>query len=48
MATTTISGTNKLAERIITDAREEARATLSEAQETAHSIHREKIGRAHV
>jgi vacuolar-type H+-ATPase subunit E/Vma4 len=41
MATTTISGTNKLAERIITDAQAEARAVLQEAQAAALAIHQE-------
>jgi len=41
MATVTISGTNKLAERIVTDAQEEARAILAEAESAAASILRD-------
>lgn len=41
MATTTISGTNKLAERIVNDAQEEARAMLQEAESVALGISRE-------
>lgn len=38
MSTVTISGTNKLAERILTDAQEEARALLVEAESAATFI----------
>ena len=41
MASVTISGTNKLAERIVTDAQDEARAVLAEAQTAAQGILRE-------
>lgn len=41
MASVTISGTNKLAERIVTDAQDEARAVLAEAQAAAQGILRE-------
>ena len=41
MATVTISGTNKLAERIVTDAQEEARAVLEQAQEVVLGIQKE-------
>ena len=41
MATISISGTNKLAERIVTDAQDEARAVLAEAQTAAQGILRE-------
>ena len=42
MATVTISGTNKLAERIVADAEEEARAVLEQAQRVANDIHAER------
>ena len=38
MATVTISGTNKLAERIIHDAQQEARAALTEAEDIARGV----------
>jgi V/A-type H+-transporting ATPase subunit E len=38
MATVNISGTNKLAERIVNDAQEEARATLNEAMDAARDV----------
>jgi V/A-type H+-transporting ATPase subunit E len=38
MSTVTISGTNKLAERIVTDAQEDARALLAEAESAASFI----------
>ena len=41
MASVTISGTNKLAERIVTDAQDEARAVLAEAQTATQGILRE-------
>ena len=41
MATVTISGTNKLAERIVTDAQEEARTVLEQAQEVVLGIQKE-------
>ena len=41
MASVTISGTNKLAERIVLDAQDEARAVLAEAQTVADGIQRE-------
>ena len=41
MATVTISGTNKLAERIVLDAQEEARAVLEQAQEVVLGIQKE-------
>lgn len=41
MATVTISGTNRLAERIVSDAQEEARAALDEAMHTARDTRRE-------
>ena len=41
MSSVTISGTNKLAERIVTDAQDEARAVLAEAQTAAQGILRE-------
>ncbi|MEZ4509631.1 MAG: hypothetical protein R2912_11675 [Eubacteriales bacterium] len=41
MSTVTISGTNKLAERILTDAQEEARAILAEAESAAAFIRHE-------
>lgn len=41
MSTTTISGTNKLAERIVTDAQAEARAALQEAERVALGISRD-------
>ena len=41
MATVTISGTNKLAERIVLDAQEEARAVLDQAQEVILGIQKE-------
>ena len=41
MATVTISGTNKLAERIVTDAQEEARVVLEQAQEAVLGIWKE-------
>lgn len=41
MATISISGTNKLAERIVSDAQDEARATLEQAQGVALGIQRE-------
>ncbi len=41
MATVTISGTNKLAERIILEAQQEARTTLEEAEAIASGILRE-------
>jgi vacuolar-type H+-ATPase subunit E/Vma4 len=41
MSSVTISGTNKLAERIIHDAQDEARAVLAEAETAAQGILRE-------
>ena len=41
MASVTISGTNKLAERIVTDAQDESRAVLAEAQAAVQGILRE-------
>ena len=41
MNSATISGTHKLAERIVTDAQSEARAMLTEAEEIALGIRRE-------
>lgn len=41
MASVTISGTNKLAERIISDAQDEARALLAEAESAAQFIRQE-------
>ncbi|HML66874.1 MAG TPA: hypothetical protein PKA81_00630 [Clostridia bacterium] len=41
MSSVTISGTNKLAERIIHDAQDEARAVLAEAEAAAQGILRE-------
>ena len=41
MASVTISGTNKLAERIVNDAQDDARAVLAEAETVASGIHRE-------
>ena len=41
MSTVTISGTNKLAERIIADAQEDARAVLAEAESAARFIREE-------
>ncbi len=41
MSTVTISGTNKLAERIVNDAEEEARALLTEAESEARFIREE-------
>lgn len=41
MSTVTISGTNKLAERIVTDAQEEARALLQEAESASEFIRHE-------
>lgn len=41
MNSATISGTNKLAERIVNDAQSEARAMLTEAEEIALGIRRE-------
>ncbi|MEA4913940.1 MAG: hypothetical protein VB061_05165 [Christensenella sp.] len=41
MATISISGTNKLAERIVTDAQDEARVVLEDAQEVVQETQRE-------
>ena len=41
MATISISGTNKLAERIVTDAEDEARVVLEDAQKVVQEIQRE-------
>ena len=41
MATTTISGTNKLAERIVLDAQEDARSAIAQAEAVAQGIRRE-------
>ena len=41
MASVTISGTNKLAERIVNDAQDDARAVLAEAETVAGGIYRE-------
>ena len=41
MSSVTISGTNKLAERIVNDAKDDARAVLSEAETAAQGILRE-------
>ena len=41
MATTTISGTNKLAERIVLDAQEDSRVAIAEAEAVALGIRRE-------
>ena len=41
MASVTISGTNKLAERIVTDAEDEARVVLEDAQKVVQEIQRE-------
>ena len=41
MATVTISGTNKLAERIVSDAQAEANRIMSEAEETVNGFRRD-------
>ena len=41
MSSVTISGTNKLAERIVLDAQDDARATIAQAEAVAQGIRRE-------